>query len=207
MMLKQVRTFQRLVFLGAALGALPITGMSAAEPSAQAETEAREGPQVIVVDEAHQAMAGGASPRRGGAQPKVYAIDPAEAIGIDFRNATLKFNSGSRKFNLRQPNRVDVVFQSGPHYKRVYSPRQRRLELSPGTLRPVGKQPPFRGFPEGERFLVTLGYEFPRKASEPEGKVAPVWMGVVQVSAAPPEAAASPSKKKAPEAAAPAGDF
>ncbi len=190
-------------WLATALGLLGIVG-------AEGQTAADKKPQILIVDEEHQALPKPGPKRSDAPPPKIYEIEPAEAIGLDFTNYELRFQSGDRKFNLMKPNRLDVLFDNGQQYKRIYSSkRQKRLELSAKTLRPVGKSPPFRGFKTGQRFMMSLGYEFPRLAKEEEGKVAPAWMGVVEVLPGPePEPTKPKAKTSAPaQDEAPMGDF
>lgn len=187
---------------------LALLGTARAEETPAPEPQ--EKPQILIVDEAHQALPD-PGPQRKDKTPKVYEIEPTDAIGLDFRGYELKFRSGDRKFNLMKPNRLDVLFDNGKQYKRIYSSkRQKRLELSAKTLRPVGNTPRFEGFKAGQRFMVSLGYEFPRLAKEDEGKVAPAWMGVVEVVPGPEPKVKSEPKAKTPPAKkddAPMGDF
>lgn len=176
------------------------SGIASAEEKQPAEPENK--PQILIVDEAHQALPK-PGPQRQDRAPEIYQIEPDEAIGLDFTTYELKFQSGDRKFNLMKPNRLDVVFDNGRQYKRIFSSkRQKRLELSAKTLRPVGNSPSFPGFKAGQRFMMSLGYEFPRLATDEEGNVAPAWMGVVEVVPG-----SKPQKPSVSKEATPMGDF
>ena len=82
------------------------------------------------------------------------------------------------------PNRIDVMFPAKKaRYKMNFSSNADRVVLDANSLEPVESAPQFPGFIKGDYFLVTISFEFPKKSSEKEGKVAPAWAGGVIVVA------------------------
>ncbi|MEM1059765.1 MAG: hypothetical protein AAGK14_11000 [Verrucomicrobiota bacterium] len=145
---------------------------------------------VIKVDEAHQAMA---QSGRQAVPNLVYEIPAGQGVLLDI-SKPVRFKSGDVKFNRYKPNRLDLQFadNSKARYYRIYSSSQKMLELDRTTLRREEDAPPFPGFRAGDRFIISLGYEFPRPHRDEKRTVATAWVGVVDVVGA-------PEKEPAPE--------
>src|SRR5258708_4304799 len=112
---------------------------------------------VVVVDDAHLQFK-----HADGSKAVFYAVPPGPGVVLDA--SSYKFQIPPQ-LAVSGPDSVSIVIGKGQMYSADWKPVDGKQVLDAATLKPVGKAPPFTGFPAGVTIAMGIGHASSRETA------------------------------------------